>query len=320
MNKILALMMSFLVTVPVTAFAQPDWMVKARETEDMIFGRINVDCSHVYNSDVNLCFLQTAFSNATQLSISYMQEWIAERYYNKNESDSRFASIIWNYNQTTPAINYFNNQILNYYTKSESDNRFSPILWAYNQTTPAINYVTNWITSNFFNKTESDARYLRFYNNNSISADVKMVYTVENSTSNSNIVMLPITNLTWNTSSYKFIGFDCFITYNVNSTTNGMALMITVSPNPNSIEAVATFMKGIVSGGADVMYDYMIISNNETAESPSSHEENVNLLATVHGNLEVGSNSNIQMYFRSETANKRTIIVKGSNCRWWGFG
>jgi hypothetical protein len=286
MKQILAAIMTFLVVVPVTAFAQPDWMVKARETEDMIFGRINVDCSHVYNSDVNICFLQTAFSNATSLSIEYMKEWIIEKYYNMSQSDARF----------------------------------SPILWAYNQTTPAINYVTNWVNLNFFNKTESDARYLQFTENNNTAANIKIVYTVGNYTSESTTVMTPITNLTWNTSSYKRIGFDCYITYMSNATANGLGLMIETVPNPTYITAVTSFMKGAAVGGSDIIYDVFVLSNNQTAEASSSNTENAYLLVTTHGNIEVDSNSEIRLYFRAEMPNKKSMIINGSNCRWWGFG
>jgi hypothetical protein len=294
--------LAFIGIVAVLGVAQPstypqsDWMLKAKETDDMIFGRFNVDCFDIYGSDVDLCQLNQNFVNSTNFSVNYMQLWTSTWFYNKTE---------------------INTMLGDYYTKVQSDSLYSPIIWAYNQTTPAISFVQNWIVNGYFNKTESDARYIQSYPDFSAT---HINYITKNYTINSSSTPITIEELKWNitanATSPKWTSFNCFITYQ--STDAGTGIGFAIDMLPNNTAGLISYTANIpkATDGTGSLYTGYGMAVNDFILSPNTPTKNQPYTADFYGNLRLDGNTAILVKFKID-GNRNVTVHAGSECRWW---
>jgi hypothetical protein len=312
--------MLLMASIPTFAVTTTDWMVKVKETDNMVFGRISVDCEHVYGASANICLLGEALNNATNFSVSYVQNWV----------------------------------IANYYNKTESDNRFSPIIWAYNQTTPAITFVQNWVISNFYNKTESDLRFSPQINviapiTKNVSTNVTIGITIPNCTGTDklkgngtdfvcehdfdmqsdigNIIYMNrstvdtnesakqlkhVNGISWSVPANRTVNFECIIGFSLLDSIGGFGMAVDASPTPsliayNTIIASAQWKSGY---GTAV---------NDTTVTNSAPDSGKVYLTNIYGIISSPNNSSMTVYpsFMSNTNGKTASVRTRSSCKWW---
>ena len=98
--------------------------------------------------------------------------------FNQSLTNSLYANIQWNYNQTIPANAYTDSQVNKTFNQSLTDLLYASIIWNYNQSAPVFSYITtnepswlstynatyaNNIANNSFNQSLTDSLY-RFKN------------------------------------------------------------------------------------------------------------------------------------------------------------
>lgn len=97
----------FILLIASAAYSSPgglDTFIKVKQVDDRVYlGIASVDCSHISGIPVGgggICNLASMFSNATNFSIVYVQNWVNMNFYNKTEVDAKATALAALTNET----------------------------------------------------------------------------------------------------------------------------------------------------------------------------------------------------------------------------
>jgi hypothetical protein len=138
-------------------------------------------------------------------------------------------------------------------------------------------------------------------------------YTSVNYTSTSSTIMTPILNLNTSLLANVYYGFECWLGFQTNVTTNGIRVGIQTDTTPSLIWYTAKISQA--ADGTDTYFEGDGTTRFDNITSTAVAAANTNYTAIIKGHIQHSTNTFINPYFLSEN-NTRLSQVTTSYCRW----